>query len=200
MHAVFVQALCATAMTVSIYCIAIILFKFAPSQFSNLSTILPFLEISGNTLRILTLRSVEFKQICENIITLYILSFLSNLFVSTRSHGNSFIKKLLRFIICLTLTYATYRITVYLLHTYLPGLLSSYGSLILLGIMVTMFISGAIGLLLGLVLAAVNPFLGGICTFFFSRTIGRHLTRTIITTMLVIALITALNQFGHGYV
>ena len=199
-HSVFVQALRATAAIIPIYSIAVLLFKIAPAQFSGAVTALPFLQIFGSTLNIISLQSVGFKQICENIVTLYILSFFANLFVSTMPQGKSFIKKLVRFVLSFVLAYVTYRITTYLLHTYLPDLLTSYGPIILLGIMVAMFISGAVGLLLGLVLATVNPILGGICTFFFSRTVGRYLTKTIITTMLFVALIGVLSQLGYGYI
>ena len=98
------------------------------------------------------------------------------------------------------LTYAAYYLLMQLQNTHLPGLFTSYGPIILLGILVVLFLSGAIGLLLGLVLATVNPLLGGICTFFFSRTIGRHLTKTIITTVLFLLFLTVLTRLGYAYI
>ena len=63
----------------------------------------------------------------------------------------------------------------------------------LLAILVLMLLTGALRFLVGLVLTSVNPLIAAFYTFFFATLVGKQLTRAVMTTILLSALVYALN-------
>ena len=67
---------------------------------------------------------------------------------------------------------------------------------ILLGVLVCLLLLGVLNVLLGLVLAVVNPILGAIYAFFFSNMIGKEITKAVFSTVLLCLLFVVLDQLG----
>jgi len=84
----------------------------------------------------------------------------------------------------------------YLLTMFLPQGLLTWAPVILLGLLVVMLLVGALKGLMGAVLASVNPLIGFLYTFFFANVVGKMLTRAMLTTLLLGALVYGLNYLG----
>ena len=68
--------------------------------------------------------------------------------------------------------------------------------MILLGILLLSLALGALKLIVGALIATVNPLLAVLYTFFFASVLGKMVTRAILSTMILCAIVYALNYFG----
>ena len=68
--------------------------------------------------------------------------------------------------------------------------------LILLGILILMLLTGALKLLLGLILSTVNPLIGALYTFFFANIVGKQVTRSVFTTAILAGVLALLHDLG----
>ena len=59
-----------------------------------------------------------------------------------------------------------------------------------------MLLLGVLKIVLGLVLATVNPIIAGLYAFFFSHRIGKMLSRAVLTTVILSALVLVLEHVG----
>ena len=85
-------------------------------------------------------------------------------------------------------------------ETYLPEVLVHYAPTVLLFLLVFMLLSGILNLILGLVIADTNPFLGAMYTFFFSNVIGKQLRKAFFTTAILCVVVYLMDFFGYTVV
>lgn len=176
-----------------IYVVTVAVYTFQPGNLSSYLSPLPFIQFSGSNLYFLSFRDAGIDTLCENILSLLILAFLVNAIDCLIPRGKRiFGWYLLRFLsvaVAIGLHYAVNLAA----HTFLPGVLVTYAPIILIGILLAMFLLGVLNVLLSLLLIAVNPILGGIYAFFFSNILGKQLTKSMLTTVLICALFFALS-------
>jgi hypothetical protein len=87
-------------------------------------------------------------------------------------------------------------ITWQLLTAFLPDVIVTYASTILLGVLVVMLSVGAFKFIIGAAIATVNPIIGALYTFFFANLVGRQISKSVLTTTLLALLIWGLNYLG----
>mgnify|MGYP003397097490 FL=1 len=183
-----------------VYVLTIVIFTFNPSGLSRFLTPLPFVQLTEDCLYILPLHEVDIPTLCENLLSLIILAFLMNLLDSLIPKGKSLIGWYLRRFLSIILAMALHYLVNWASHTYLPGLLVTYAPILLLGILIVMLLLGFLNIFLSLVLAAVNPILGGIYTFFFSNILGKQLSKSMLTTALITGVVYVLEQLGYSVI
>ena len=72
--------------------------------------------------------------------------------------------------------------------------------IVLVILLVAALLLGALKLLVGGILAFANPLLAVLYTFFFSNIVGKQLSKAILTTALLTALVCLLNSLNIGAV
>ena len=82
-------------------------------------------------------------------------------------------------------------------HTYLPNALVTYAPVILLVILGICLLGGLVNLVLGMVIAVANPFLGAMYTFFFSNIVGKQVSKAVFTSAIICAVMYLLDLFGY---
>lgn len=82
------------------------------------------------------------------------------------------------------------------LEKLLPALFTEWAKPIVIGFWGVILLSGVLKLLLSVILTVMNPIIGALYTFFFSNLIGRQFSKSILTTLILVALVAALNQIG----
>lgn len=178
-----------------IYAVTVVIYSYGVDlQF--LVSPLPFVSLSGEYLRIFSFSASDYVTICGQLLNMIILSFLVNLVNNWLPRG----KKLLGWLFfrCLSVAGAM------LLHTLANGLLTAFlpqglltwAPVILLGLLVLMLAVGALKFLIGAVIGSVNPLIGLLYTFFFANVVGKQLSKAMLTTALLSALVLALNHVG----
>ena len=180
-----------------VYVVTIVVYTFNPSGLSRFLSPLPFVQFSENNLHILPFLESGIPAICENALSLVILAFLVNLLSSIIPRGKSvtgwYLLRFLSVILAIGLHYCVNWAS----HTFLPGVLVAYAPIILLGILIIMLVLGALNILLGLVLTAVNPIFGCLYAFFFSNLLGKQLSKSVLTSALICGVFFFLERFGY---
>lgn len=182
-----------------IYAVTVVL-KSAGMQFEHLIAPLPFVSISGEQLVLFSFAGAHYTVICTEILNMIILSFLVNLADGWLPRGKNVFSWL--FFRCLTVVvgYLMHLIVVWLFSTYLPAGIVTYAPAILLVLLVLLLLTGALKIFVGALISTVNPIVGGLYTFFFATVIGKQITKAVLTTVILAALVLGLQYIGIGVI
>ena len=182
-----------------IYAVSVVL-RSAGAQFSAFITPLPFVSISGDQMTLFTFTGAHYTAICSEVLSMIILSFLVNLADGWLPRGKNIFSWV--FFRCLTvvIAYLLHLIVVGLFATYLPEGIVTYAPAVLLGLLVILLLTGALKIIVGALLSTVNPIIGGLYTFFFASVIGKQITKAVLTTVILSALVIALQYVGLGVI
>ena len=167
----------------------------AGSEFEALVAPLPFVTISGNAVYVHSLEG-DFPYICNKLLSMVILAFSVNLIDSWLPRGKNLFTWLLFRIMTVCFGLLLHLLALHLFNTYAPAEVQTYAPMILLGILVLLILTGALKLLVGVILASVNPVIAALYTFFFANIVGKQITEAVLTTALLAALIFLLNYLG----
>ncbi len=182
-----------------IYAISIVTYSYGVSLKFFLSP-LPFISLEGEQLHIFSFMSADYTLICGELLSTVILAFLVNLVNGWLPKGKKLFGWL--FFRCLSVALAMLLHTVFnnLLYAFLPEGLLTWAPVILLSLLVLMLLVGALKFVVGAVLGSINPIIGLLYTFFFATVIGKQLSKAMLTTAIISALVLALNYLGIGTV
>lgn len=196
-HSVLHNAVSSVIGILFIYAVTVVL-QSAGAEFSSFIAPLPFVTISGEKLVLFSFANAHYTTLCSEILSMIILAFLVNIADGWLPTG----KKLFSWIFfrCLTVVigYLMHLLVVWLFNTFLPAGLVTYAPVVLLALLILMLLTGVLKILVGAILATVNPIIGGLYTFFFATIIGKQITKAILTTAILAGIIAALQYFGIG--
>ena len=136
-------------------------------------------------------------EICVQILSMLILAFLVNLLDTFFPKGKGIISWYLYRFLTMILAMGLHFVIHLLVNTFLPGVLVSYATAILLGILAGCLLLGIAKVILGLIITITNPLLGGIYAFFFSNIVGKQISKAFITTTLLTVLMYVIEHFGY---
>ena len=151
-----------------IYALTVVIYTFHPWNLDALLSPLPFATFSGDYLILLPITDVQFPALCTQVLSLVVLAFLVNLVDTIVPKGKNLITWLLLRLLTMGVCMGLHLVVNWAFRTYLPNVLVTYAPMILLLILCLCLLSGIVNLLLGMVIAVTNPFLGAMYTFFFS--------------------------------
>ena len=180
-----------------IYAASIVIYTFNPYGLSRYLAPLPFVSFQGNILSIFSLADIHIPTLCHEVLSMIILAFLVNLLDSWIPKGTRILRWYLFRFLTVLLAMALHYGATWAINTFLPGALVTYAPIILLGILAAMLALGLLNIILSLVLTVVNPILGAVYTFFFSNILGKQITKAVVTTIILCAVVFCLNYFGY---
>lgn len=147
-----------------------------------LVTPLPFASISTESIRFFSFSSSGYTAIAAELLSMIILAFLVNLVDGWMPKTKNLLKWVFWKVLTVALGFALHYLVTLLFNRYLPQGIVMYAPVILLAILMIMLLTGALKLVLGLVLATVNPLIGALYTFFFANIVGKQITKAVLTT------------------
>ena len=177
-----------------IYAVTIILYTFRPWNLEGLLSPLPFAALSGDKLVLFRFRDAGLSVICGELLSAFALAFLVNWLDSLFPQGKGILSWFFFRLVTVALSMVAHLVVRWLAAAYLPADFLRYAPVILLGLLVVILSLGALSFLVGLLLSASNPILGGLCSFLFYNLVGRQLTRAAISTVLLAGLVYALER------
>ena len=157
---------------------------------------LPFVHFTETQMTLFSFFGADYTVICTQLLSMIILAFLANLIDTILPMGNSVIGWL--FFRCLTVVLAmvAHLAVDWAFTTYLPQGLLTYAPTIVLGLLLLLLAVGGMKVVVGAALATVNPLIGAFYTFFFATLVGKALSKAILTTGILAAIILGLNYIG----
>lgn len=168
----------------------------AGAQFQHLIASLPYVTIENEMLTLFSFSDATFTIICGELLSMIVLSFLVNIADILLPRGKNIIIWLFTRCLSVLLALALHLISTRLLSAYLPEGIVSYAPPILLGILVIMLLTGILKIFVGIAISIVNPVIAAVYTFFFANIIGKEITKAVITTALLTALVFLLQYLG----
>ena len=190
------HALSSTIGILAVYILGIFLYGTS-TALSGLLDSLPFVSVQDSILALFAFQSASRTDICAMLVRMIVLAFLVNLIDTLLPKGKNFFLWLLLRLVTVLFAVFFQRLIVWLSETYLPETFLNLAPLILIGILTAMLLLGTLKLLVGIALSTVNPIIGALYTFFFSSLVGKQLSKAVLTTMLLSALVFALTHFGY---
>lgn len=185
-----------SAVGIIMMCALIVGLKYAGPQFSGLIAPMPFVQTSEQTLYLFDFTGADYTVICTQLLSCIILAFLFNTVDRWMPKPANIFGWLIFRCLTVIIALALHLFVSALLLRYLPEGLMTYAPVVLLAILILMLLTGALKLLVGILLSTVNPIIGGLYTFFFATIVGKMITRAVFTTGLLALLITALKYLG----
>lgn len=194
------RSLSSTIGILFIYAVTVVVYTFKPWNLESLLSPLPFVTFYQEYMIVFPITDAQFPALCSQVLSLIILAFLVNLMDTILPQGrNPFVWYLLRFLTVVgsMLLHLAAR---WAFQTYLPGVLVTYAPTILLIVLILMILSGALNLILGLVITMTNPFLGAMYTFFFSNVVGKQLSKAVFSSAILCGIVYLLEYLGSTVV
>ena len=183
-----------------IYALTVVIYTFDPYSLSKYLAPLPFVTFSRDALYLFPLHNWEFTSVCGEVLSMVILAFLVNLLDTWIAKGKRFSNWLILRIVTVLLAMVLHYLVQWAFNAFLPGVLVTYAPTILLCILIAMLTLGFTKVILGLVLTVMNPIIGGLYAFFFSNHIGKQISKAVLTTLILGAVVYALNHFGYSVI
>lgn len=180
-----------------IYALTVVIYTFHPWNLNTLLSPLPFATFSGNYLIILPVTDAQFPALCAQILSLIVLAFLVNLVDTFAPKGNHLLTWLLLRLCSMAVCMVLHLAVQWVFRTYLPDVLYTYAPMILLLLLCFCLMSGIVNLLLGMVIAVANPFLGAMYSFFFSNIVGKQVSKAVFSSAIICAVLYLLDIFGY---
>lgn len=157
---------------------------------------LPFITISGEYMSIFQYEGVHYTLICDQVLGMIILSFLANLTNSWLPTGKNLFAWFFFRTISVLLAMVLHVIANAVITTFLPEGLLVWAPVVLLVLLIVLMCVGALKLLVGAILTTVNPLIGILYTFFFANVVGKQLSKAVLTTVILSAIVYLLNYVG----
>lgn len=173
------------------------IYVYCEESVSALLPPLPFVQLLDDQLYLLDFQSQELNMICYQLLTCVILAFFVNLLDSVIPQGKTIISWYFFRLLALVLALVCYGAADWLIDTLIPGAVLAYAPMILLGILVFLLLLGLMKLILGVALTMTNPVIGAIYAFFFSHRIGKQISKAVLTTIIVAAVVLLLGHYNY---
>ena len=166
----------------------------------QLITPLPFVSIGDGQMILFTFQNAHYTTICSELLSMVILAFLVNLADSWFPRGKNIFTWILFRCLTVIIGYILHLLVLYLFATYLPEVIIMYAPMILLVLLVLLLLTGTLKIIVGALMATVNPIIGALYTFFFANIIGKQLTKAVLTTAILVGLVFGLQYIGLGVI
>ena len=180
-----------------IYAMTVVIYTFRPWQLAALLSPLPFATFSREYLILLPITDIQFPALCTQILSLVVLAFLVNLVETFAPKGENIVTWLLFRLLSIAVCMGLHLAANWAFRSYLPNILVTYAPMILLLLLCFCLLSGVVNLLLGLVIATANPFLGAMYTFFFSNIVGKQVSKAVFSSGIICGVLYLLDLFGY---
>ena len=181
-----------------VYALTVVIYTFNPRELAAYLAPLPFVAFRDETMYLFSFRSTPLPEICSQVLSMLILAFLVNLLDTLIPKGKKILPWYLLRLLSVLLAIVLHTASVWAIHTYLPELLVRYAPVVLILVLLALLLLGVAKVILGAVLTVANPILGAVYTFFFANFIGKQLSKSVLTTLILGGVVYLLEHFGYG--
>lgn len=178
-----------------VYALNIVLHSLG-ANYQHYTTPLPFVSVTADHMWLFPIAGAALPTLCTELVSLIILAFLMNLIDRFMPKGKNVFTWTLFRVITLILAQVAHLIVHFLMTSYLPEGILAYAPMIVLAILILLLLTGALKFLVGLFLTTVHPVIAVFYTFFFANVVGKLLTKAVLTTAILAALVYGLEALG----
>lgn len=176
--------------------LCIVALKYAGNRFDAFITPMPFATIHNDQIMLFAFSGAHYTQICAESVSMILLTFFVNIADNLMPKKRNIFYWLFFRLFTIIISLLLHLIICALLQKYLPQGIITYAPVFLLCILILFLLTGALKLLVGVALTSINPLIAGLYAFFFASTVGKMLSRAILTTIILAAFVILLNHLG----
>lgn len=191
------RAITASIAILICYVVSLIVYGFEP-RLGQLVHSLPLVTLEGSVVTVASFAGLDLPGICNLLFPVVVLSFVVNLLETLLPKSKNVLLWLATRLALLVLSMVGYMLAMTLINTLVPAAWLQWLPMLLLGVLALSFLLGALKLLLGLVLSAINPIIAACYAFFFGHSVGKSMSRSLLTTLILTVSILALHHFGYS--
>lgn len=191
------RALSACLSILLMYLAAILIYLFLPVARDFLSP-LPFLTVQQTRVTLWDLSALSEGLLYGSLLKLAFIAFLVNLLEALLPRGETFRRWWLWRTVTVLSVLTLYSLLCTWLEGAYPQVFTLWAKPMILGFWLAILLTAVLKLLLGVVLTVMNPIIGALYTFFFSNIFGRQFSKSILTTLILVALMGILNGLGFS--
>lgn len=184
----------------AIYFVSIIIYTLRPWNLTQYLAPLPFAILGNNIVFITYSACSSLTLLSSQLLSLIILCFLVHLLNSFLPYGRSFFPWLFMRVVCMVLAVGLDLCANWALNAFLPAAVAESATVALLAVLAAALLVSLFNPLLCILFTAANPVIGLLYTFFFSNTIGKNLTRAVLSAALICGLFYAMDYYGFGVI
>lgn len=166
------------------------------SELHFLVTPLPFASLTNEAISFFRFADSGFSTIAAQLLSMIILAFLVNLTEMILPRGNNLFGWIFWRVLTVSIGFLLHFLATALSYKYLPQGIILYAPVILFCILLIMLLTGTLKILVGLLLATVNPLIAALYTFFFATVIGKQVTKAVLTTAVLSGVLLLLEKLG----
>lgn len=178
-----------------IYAVTVVIYSTGVNLTYLLSP-LPFVSLDGGYLRLFAFQGTHYTLICNQLVSMIILAFLTNLANDWLPKGKHLLTWFFFRCLSVLLAMTLHLLVTAILNHFLPQGFLNYAPVILLALLVLMMAVGALKFLVGILLTAVSPVIAILYTFFFASVVGKALSKAVLTTAIIAGIVYLLNYLG----
>lgn len=178
-----------------IYAATVAVYVFRPWNLAQYLAPLPFAIFHRDVLIVSLSACSTLPLLCAQLLSLIILCFIVHLLNFVLPRGRSFVPWLLMRAVCVVLAVGVDLAANWALNAFLPAVIAESAPVALITVLAVTLLVSLFNPLLCILFTAANPIVGLLYTFFFSNTIGKNLTRAVLSAGMVFALFYGMDYF-----
>lgn len=190
-----VRATSACLSLVLVYLTAIVLYRFLPHIRASLPA-LPFITVTGDAFYLWNPAHLGTTQLFPSLLQLFILAFLVNILDTFLPKGEKLLSWYLMRTACVAVALGLYMVISGLVTRFASQVFGEWAGAILIGIWAFILLTAIVRAVVAVVLTVINPIIGGLYAFFFSNVLGQQFSKSILTTLLCLAILAVLDRLG----
>lgn len=184
----------------SVYAVTVVVYTLQPWNLTQYLSPLPFAIFRNDILIITSSVRTDLSLLSAQLLSLVILCFIIHLLCFLLPSGQSFLGWFLFRTIAVVLAIFLNLTVNWALNTFLPDVVANYAPTLLLAVLVAALLVSLFNPLLCILFTVANPVLGLLYTFFFSNTIGKNLTRAVLSAALICGLFYLMEYTGFSII
>ena len=178
-----------------IYAATVTVYTLKPWNLTQYLAPLPFAIFRGDILIVSYSACSTIPLLCSQLLSLIILCFIVHLLNFVLPRGRSSVPWLLMRAVCVVLAVGVDLAANWALNAFLPAVIAESAPVALITVLAVTLLVSLFNPLLCILFTAANPIVGLLYTFFFSNTIGKNLTRAVLSAGMVFALFYGMDYF-----
>lgn len=183
-----------------IYAVTVSVYTLRPWNLTQYLSPLPFAIFRRDILIITSSACSTVSLLCSQLLSLIILCFIIHLLNFLLPNGRSFFGWLFFRLIAVAAAILLNLAANWAMNTFLPDVIANSAPVVLMAVLVVAILVSLFNPLLCILFTVANPVIGLLYTFFFSNTIGKNLTRAVLSAALTCGLFYLMEYAGFSVI
>ena len=183
-----------------VYAVTAAVYTLKPWDLNQYLSPLPFALFRRDILILSYSACSNLSLLAQQLLSLIVLSFIIHLLHVLLPKGRSFFGWLFFQLVAIAAAIFLNLAANWALNAFLPGVIANSAPMVLLGVLLVALLVSLFNPLLCVLFTVANPVIGLLYTFFFSNTIGKNLTRAVLSAALTCGLFYLMEYAGYSVI